>query len=277
MGEVMDSGALPTAGVLFRVLAVTQGLWGERIAENVLARAPSDWEVNVWAAPRVIPPVVDDPDEFLSDGLPRTDLLLALGEVPGLAQLVPDIVRMTGARAVLAPIDRKESLPPGLALQLEGWLAEAGVPIVFPIPFCSLTPETINRPPRKASYDDPLVRRFATHFGRPVFEVAVEKGRIARIEVLRDAACGCAQHVAEGLNGVAVEDAAEEGGLLHHHFPCLASMNKDPDYQDTLMHVSGNFLKEALNEALAPHRDLAKYLRPAGLSDGDRSSAPQAS
>lgn len=268
MGEELDSGAPPTAGVLFRVLAVTQGLWGERIAQNVMAHAPRDWEVNVWAAPRLIPPVVDDPDEFLPAELPGTDLLLALGEVPGLAQLIPDIVRMTGARAVLAPIDRSESLPSGLALQLEGWLAEAGVPIVFPMPFCSLTPETINRPPRKTAYDDPLIGRFATHFGQPVFEVEVEKDRIARIQVLRDAACGCARHVAEGLVGMAVEDAAEEAGLLHHHFPCLASMNKDLEYQDTLMHVSGNILKESLKHEIQPYLSVL-YLQPTGRVEDD--------
>src|SRR3989304_5795024 len=177
MGEVMDSGAQPTAGVPFRVLAVTQGLWGERIADNVAAHAPADWEVNVWAAPRLIPPIVDDPEEFLPGQLPATDLLLALGEVPGLAQLIPEIVRLTGARAVLAPIDRSVSLPSGLALPLEGWLDQVGVPIVFPMPFCSLAPETINRPPRLAEYDDPLVRRFPSPFGRPVFQGEVDKGR----------------------------------------------------------------------------------------------------
>ena len=276
MGEVLDSGAPTPAGVPFRVLAVTQGLWGERIAENVATHAPRDWEVNVWSAPRLIPPIVDDPDEFLPDELPPTDLLLSLGEVSGLAQLVPDIVRMTGARAVLAPIDRAESLPSGLALQLEGWLAEAGVPIVFPMPFCSLTPETINRPPRRASYDDPLIKRFAMHFGRPIFEVAVEKGRLTEVQVVRDAACGCARHVADGLVDVSLEDASEQAGLLHHHFPCLASMNKDPDYQDTLMHVSGNFLKEAVNEALEPYRSQKPYLRPSGYSEADQPTSPQA-
>jgi hypothetical protein len=263
MGEVLDSGALPTAGVLFRVLAVPQGMWGERIAENIVALAPSAWEVNVWAAPRVIPPIVDDPDEFLPDELPGADLLLALGEVPGLAQLIPDIVRMTGARSVLAPIDRSESLPSGLALQLEGWLAQVGVSIVFPMPFCSLTPETINRPPRKTAYDDPLVRQFAMHFGRPVFRATVDKDRITGIEVLRDAACGCARHVAEGLVGLAIEDAVEEAGLLHHHFPCLASMNKDPEYQDTLMHVSGNILKDSLKDEIQPYLSVV-YLQPSG-------------
>lgn len=276
MGEVMDSGAQPTAGVPFRVLAVTQGLWGERIADNVAAHAPADWEVSAWAAPRLIPPIVDDPEEFLPKQLPSTDLLLALGEVPGLAQLIPDIVRLTGARAVLAPIDRSESLPSGLALQLERWLEQVGVPIVFPMPFCSLTPETINRPPRLVEYDDPLVRRFASHFGRPVFEVEVEKGRIIRVGVRRDAACGCARHVAGALAGASVDDAAEEAGMLHHHFPCLASMNKDQEYQDTLMHVSGNSLKEALNQALAPYRSPTAYLRPAGLTDDDRLSPPLA-
>jgi hypothetical protein len=30
------------------------------------------------------------------------------------------------------------------------------------------------------------------------------------------------------LIGLPVDQAVEAAGMLHHHFPCLASMNKDP-------------------------------------------------
>jgi hypothetical protein len=246
-----------------RVLLVTQGQWGERIANNISAKAPSNWIVQTWAAPRLIPPVVDYPEDFLPETFPPSDLVIALGDVPGLAQLVPDIVSMAGAEAVIAPIDRNASLPKGLARQLEGWLEQQGVSAIFPKPFCSLTETSLNRTPLVQSYDHPIIAQFAAVFGKPEFDIEVEDGTITRVDVLRDAACGCAQCVAQGLVGVAVEDAIEQAGLLHHHYPCLADMNKDEDYRDTLMHVSGNLLKDRVRDSLKSHLAI-RYIRPQG-------------
>lgn len=250
-----------------RVLAVTQGLWGKRIAENIRAHAPSEWLVETWAAPHLIPPIVDDPQDFLPLELPEADLVLALGEVPGLAQLVPDIARVTRASAVIAPIDRNVSLPPGLVRQLGGWLEEIGVVVVFPKPFCSLTESTYNRTPLVTPYQNPLIQRFARHFGRPEFRVTLTDGQITEVEVARDSACGCARHVAERLIGTPVDDAIEEAGMLHHHFPCLASMERDSDYMDTLMHVSGNLLKDAIKDEIRDHLSVT-YIRPSGFDGG---------
>jgi len=260
----MDSASNAATGHPFHVLAATQGLWGERIAAHIAATAPVDWQVDVWPAPKVLPPVVDDPDEFLPGALPGADLLLALGEVAGLAQLIPGLVRRSGARAVLAPIDRNESLPAGLVRQVQGWLVDQGVPVLFPKPFCSLTESTISTGRQLQSYDDPIVRRFAARYGRPRFDVEVADDRVAAVRVLRDSACGCALHVAEGLPGTPVDEALEAAGMLHHHFPCLASMNQDADYGDTLMHVSGNLMREAFRESLSPFLKSPAYLRPAG-------------
>jgi hypothetical protein len=264
-----DSGLAPNESLL-RILAVTQGLWGERIAENIKAHAPSDWEVRSWSAPRALPPVLDDPEELLPDDLPAADLILALGEVSAAAQLIPDIVRRTGARAVIAPIDRNESLPPGLVTQLRGWLEGLGVASAFPKPFCSLTETSYNRTPLVTTYEDPLIRRFARVFGRPAFKAAVEGREIVHLEVVRDAACGCARHVAEGLKGCLVDRAVEAAGMLHHHYPCLASMNKDADYLDTLMHVSGHFLQDAVKDEVRSHLTPVAYLRPSNLVDQEQ-------
>jgi hypothetical protein len=263
-GTLVSMPSQPTIGL--RLLAITQGQWGERIAAFIKEQAPSDWEVHIWASARVLPVVIDDPDEFLPAAFPPADLVLSLGETGGLAQLIPDIVRRSGAQAVIAPIDRNESLPEGLANQLQRWLEQDGVAVIFPKPFCTLTETTYNRFPRVTSYDNDLIRRFARHFGRPSFAVEVANEHITQVRVLRQAACGCAQYVAQHLPGTPLAEALESAGMLHHHFPCLASMNQDIDYNDTLMHVSGNELKEALKAELEAYLPKT-YLRPTGFSE----------
>lgn len=250
------------------VLLVTQGQWGERIAANISANAPAEWVVHSWAAPRVIPPIVDDPEDFLPETLPESNLIIALGDVPGLAQLIPDVASMTGAEAVIAPIDRNASLPEGLARQLEGWLEQQNVAVVFPKPFCSLTETRINRTPLVKEYQHDLIAQFAAVFGKPELQIDVEDGKIASVSVQRDAACGCASYVAEHLTGTKVDAAVEEAGMLHHHFPCLADMQTDPVYRDTLMHVSGNILRDTVKEEIGSHLSVI-YLRPDGLSENE--------
>jgi hypothetical protein len=246
----------------FRVLAVVQGLWGERIADHVRGTAP-DWHVSTWSAPAVLPPLIDDPDDYLPETLPQADLLLALGDNAGLAQMVPDIVERCGASAVIAPIDRNCSLPPGLARQLTGWLEAMNVEIVFPKPFCSLTEDSYNRPPIQKSYDNPLIRRFAQRYGRPQFETEVQGDRIGEVVVLRGTPCGSARHVGEKIIGTASTEAVDSAAMLLHHYPCLASMDMDTDYLDTLMHESGNIMKESFRESIRAQVP-QEYIRPSG-------------
>ncbi len=246
------------------VLTIVQGQWGQRITDNLRKHAPPSWSVDSWTAPRLLPLVIDDPQEYLRASMPSADLVLALGDVPGLAQLVPDIVRLSGARAVIAPIDRSSALPAGLAQQLEQWLEDMGVASVFPKPFCSLGQTGYNLRSNVRTYDDPLIRRFAEHFGKPKVQVELAEGKIVKVNVLRDAACGCTRYVAERLIGVEVGEAVETAGLLHHHYPCLASMTKEPEFQDTLMHVSGNILKDTLKSHIKSHVS-ETFLRPHGL------------
>ncbi len=259
----MTSNSL--VGDPFCILIITQGRWGERIASNIQAHTPADWTVETWGAPPRLPPVVDDPDEFLPPKLPAAQLVLCLGEVPGLAQLLPDIVRRTGARAVIAPIDHTASLPKGLQRQIQTWLDEMGVAVAFPKPFCTLTEAGFNVRPLATGYDDPFIRRFAGAFGRPEFRVEVEGGRVARVEVIRDSACGCARHVAAQLVGTPADNAVEQAGMLHHHYPCLASMDQDVDYHDTLMHVSGHQVRDAVRAQIEVHLTPVAYWRPGGL------------
>ncbi len=120
----------------------------------------------------------------------------------------------------------------------------------------------------RLKYNSPLIAEFARFFGKPEFSIMVNpKNRtITSVEVKRDTVCGCARYVAEKLVGISVEQAEYEAGLAHHHFPCLASMGIDIDFGDTLMHVSGNIMKDAVAEQVKPYKQI-QYLTPGFRSE----------
>jgi hypothetical protein len=247
-----------------QILTIISGDYGQRHVDNIRAHGPADWQIEVWRAPSVLPPMIDYPEDHLPDSFAPAELILSFAEHRGVAELLPDIAKMTGARAVIAAVDNEAWLPRGLARQLRGWLADIGVMCVTPKPLCSLsdTHYTLGRR-RRIAYEDPLIAAFARHFGQPDLHITVdpETRRITSVEVTRDAVCGCARHVAQGLIGVSVDDAEQQAGLLHHHYPCLASMGIDTDYGDTLMHISGNLIKGNVAAKVRPFKRV-RYLTP---------------
>ncbi len=224
-----------------RILIAVQGYYGQRIADNVRRYGPSEWKVYTFTLPAELPAVIDNAAEFLPKELPAADLLLSLGEHPGVAQMIPDMVVKSGAKAVIAPADNRAWLPPGLAKQIKRKLESMGVDMAYPVPFCSLA--------EKDSLN-PHVKEFARYFGRPEMDVELDKDRIKRVSVIRGAPCGCSPYVADGLMGVWVRDAVEKAGLLHHQYPCLATMVIDQEFEDTLMHRAGLMTKLAVEQSI---------------------------
>lgn len=224
-----------------RVLIAIQGHYGQRIADSVRMYGPSDWKVYTFTFPEDLPAIIDDADEYLPEDLPAADLLISLGEHPGVAQMIPDIVERCGAKAVIAPADNRAWLPPGLAKQIKRKLESMGVDMVYPVPFCSLA---------QKDSPNPHIKEFARYFGRPEMDIELDKDRIKRVSVIRGAPCGCSPYVADGLVGVWYRDAVEKAGLLHHQYPCLATMVMDQEFEDTLMHRAGLMTKLAVQEAI---------------------------
>ncbi len=66
--------------------------------------------------------------------------------------------------------------------------------------------------------------------------------------------------------GLTADEAEEKAGLLHHHYPCLASMGKDIDFGDTLMHVSGNVLRDNVGAQVKPYKRV-QYIAPGAFAD----------
>jgi hypothetical protein len=252
-----------------RILAIISGEYGQRNVNNIRTHGPKDWTVEIWQAPAILPPVIDYPEDYLPDELPPADLILSFGEHPGVAELLPEIAKLTGARAVVAAVEDESWLPRGLARQLRGWLDDIGVVGVTPKPLCSLT-ETLFSIGRRQqiAYEQPLISEFARLFGEPDIRITVdpETRRISAVEVVRDSVCGCVRHVAPQLVGLSADDAEQEAGLMHHHYPCLAGMHKDTDYSDTLMHISGNLLKDNVGAQVKPFKRI-QYIVPGTKSE----------
>lgn len=253
-----------------KCLAVITGEYGKRHVANIRKHGPRDWIIESWQAPRFFPPVIDYPEDFLPDQMPAADLVLSFAEHKGAAELLPTIARLTDTEAVLVAVDDERWLPPGLDRQLRGWLQEMDVACVTPKPLCSLT-ETEYGVTRHQSrpYDNHWIRAFARHFGKPEIKLDIdqESKTIRGAEVIRDAVCGCARHVAQELVGCPVDQAEEKAGLAHHHYPCLASMAKLPDFNhDTLMHTSGQILKNSVAEQVKPYKTI-RYFKPGKYAD----------
>ncbi len=254
-----------------QLLAIISGEYGRRHVENLRAHGPADWEIHVWQAPSALPAVIDYPEDYLPPSFPQVQLILSFAEHKGVAELLPEIAKMSAAQAVIVAVDHENWLPRGLMRQLKGWLAELGVACATPRPLCSLTEVDYGVTRRlRETYQSPLISEFARHFGQPSLRLSVDAQtrRIVQAHVERDAVCGCARYVAQGLIGLSADEAEEKAGLLHHHYPCLASMTKLDDFNhDTLMHASGSLLKDNLAPQLKPFKSI-HYIEPGKRSEG---------
>ena len=112
-----------------RILAVITGEYGDRHVSNVREHAPDGWMIETWRAPSRFPIVIDYPEDYVPETLPAADLILSFPEVSGVAELIPDVAKLTGATAVIALVDNEAWLPRGLARQLRGWLERMDVAV----------------------------------------------------------------------------------------------------------------------------------------------------
>ena len=235
------------------ILVLYQGTYGQRIAENLNRLAPDDWRTEVFILPDVLPVIVDEPDEFLPEDFPSADLLLFLAESSRVAQLLPGAVKLSGACAVVAPIDNNAWIPTGLRNQLRREVSALSAVTVFPEPFCTLTEDLISEQQNLTSKQRAVLMKFLQHFGRPQMSVTLDNNdNIEEITIERSAACGSSQYAAERLRGVPASEAVPQGGLICLHYPCLASMKptRPKDGVENLMHLSGVIFNEELEKAL---------------------------
>ncbi|MEM2944318.1 MAG: DUF166 family protein [Methanomassiliicoccales archaeon] len=229
----------------FRILIVLQGEYGERIAKNLQKKAPPYWNIQIVRLKKDLPLIIDDAKEYLPESLPEVDLVLFLSETVSAPQLIPEVVRRSKTRGIIAPIDNSEWMSFGQVSQISRILSEWGVEFAFPRPFCSL--ESSNKP---------TIDEFSRWFGKPIIEIETHDNKtVNSIRIIRGVPCGNTEYVAENVKGVRLDELIEKAALTHHHYPCLASMKVEPDLGDTLMHASGFITKDVFD------KEVRKFLK----------------
>ncbi|SFM44674.1 DUF166 domain-containing protein [Methanolobus profundi] len=189
-----------------------------------------------------LPDFVEDPAEYIPGNLPLTDLIIAIDLHPDLLMSVPDIAEMTNAKAVIIPVDDSRLVPAGLTEQVKGKLEANDVECECPKPFCSLD-----------LTGKPVIDEFVgMGFGRPLLKIATDlvNGIFTHVEVLRDAPCGATWFVAKKLKWSDIKDYKETISSAHHSYPCTASMEKDTQIGDTILHEAGYIIRKSVEDAM---------------------------
>ncbi len=189
-----------------------------------------------------IPDFVEDPMEYIPADLPECDLIIAIDLHPDLLMAVPDIAKVTGSKAVIIPVDDSRLVPAGLTEQVKNKLDSMGVECECPKPFCSL--DITGK-----KHIDEFVN---LGFGRPELLISTDivNGLFTHIEVIRDAPCGATWFVAKKLKWSDVANYKENISNAHHSYPCTASMEKDAQIGDTILHEAGYIIRKSVEDAM---------------------------
>jgi len=237
-----------------KILAIVSGEFGHRNVRNIRANAPKDWVVDTWQTSTALPPMIDYPEDYLPGIFPEADLILSFAELKGVAELLPEIARMSKAKAVIVAVNNETWLPLGLGKQLRDWLEDMDVVCASPRPLCSLTQHDFGVTRwERIEFKSPEIAEFARFFGKPDLNIKVdaETKKILSADVIRDAVCGNTRHVAEQIIGLSIDEVLDKANLLHKHFPCLTTMTKLDDFDhETLMHESGHQLTDNIAQQI---------------------------
>jgi len=218
------------------IFILTSGKYGSRIVNNIAQRGFASSIVGIHEVPEDLPEFIDDVSSYIPDNLPNADLILSLGLYGDINMIIPAVASNTGAKSIIVPIHDPKQIPLGLQREIESEIGSAK--IVFPKPFCSLEP-----------VGDKYIDKFAEYFGKPELKIEFND-LIKHVEVKRGAPCGSTWFVAEKLENVPVGEAEFEAGGKYHNYPCLASMSVDPQVGDTILHLAGYKIKEAVKKEL---------------------------
>lgn len=210
-----------------------------------------------------IPQFIDDPLQYLPDNLPPLDFLLVVGIHMDLLTGLPELLQGTDIKAVIVPIEDPNWVPPGLQKQVLEAFENIGIQAAFPKPFCSLNAEedTYNQKGVNLTHDTEYIQEFMDYFqiGHPIvsFKLSPDGKAIADSCVIRSAPCGSSYYVVQQLKGKYFSNGKKDDLPLneriskaHHSYPCNASMDQDNILKDSILHVGGYIIRNAIRREL---------------------------
>ncbi len=210
-----------------------------------------------------VPEFIEEPEEYLPKNLPPVDFLMVVGIHQDLLSGLPYYLKDSGVKAVIVPIEDPKWVPAGLQVQVLEELEKYGIQAAFPKPFCSLSKELneYNKVGFHLTEKHDFIDEFIDYFkiGEPIvsFLLSNDGESIEDTCVLQSAPCGSSYYICQQLkskyfkNGKSGDLSLNERiSKAHHAYPCNASMDQDSILKDSILHIGGYLIRNAIRREL---------------------------
>ncbi|BDC35807.1 MAG: thymidylate synthase [Candidatus Methanoliparum thermophilum] len=243
---------------LLNLLIIYGSNFGERIVGNLLnykdfctsciscidcRYGKYDYSKNITSVIRFksiesFPLFIENPEEHIPKDIPSADIAIIHGIHQDILLELPYKLKDIGIKGLIFPIEDPHDISLGLKKQIETICKGLNIETSFPKPFCSLTSSK------------GVIKEFIDEFkiGMPIVKIKTMKDIIVRVSVDQSAPCGSTWFVARKLEGVRLNKDEIRGIIseAHHSYPCTASMDRDIELGDTILHKAGYIIREAV-------------------------------
>ncbi|MFW9819624.1 MAG: DUF166 domain-containing protein [Candidatus Thorarchaeota archaeon] len=210
-----------------------------------------------------VPEFIEEPELHLPKNLPPVDFLMVVGIHQDLLSGLPYYLKDMGVKAVIIPIEDPKWVPPGLQVQVLEEFQKYGIQATFPKPFCSLSKELneYNKVGFNLTKNHNFIDEFIDYYkiGEPIVSFLLSKDgeSIEDTCVIQSAPCGSTYYICQQLkskyfkNGKSGDLSLNERiSKAHHAYPCNASMDQDSILKDSILHVGGYLIRNAIRREL---------------------------
>ncbi|MFX0048376.1 MAG: DUF166 domain-containing protein [Candidatus Hermodarchaeota archaeon] len=207
-----------------------------------------------------VPDFIEDPEEYLPKALPQVDFVMVIGIHQDLLSGLPEYFKDRNVKAVIIPIENPKWVQPGLQVQVLEAFEDYGIQAAFPKPFCALSKELDEY--NKEGFNITRKRNYIIEFidyykiGVPIVSFLLSKDgkSIEDTCVLQCAPCGSSYFVLQQLKAKYLDNGElslnERISKAHHSYPCNASMDQDSTLKDSILHVGGYLIRNAVRKEL---------------------------
>jgi len=207
-----------------------------------------------------VPDFIEDPEEYFPKTLPEVDFVMVVGIHQDLLSGLPDYLKDKNIKAVIIPIENPKWVQPGLQVQVLEAFEDYGIQVAFPKPFCALSKELdeYNQEGFNVTKERGYILEFIDYYkiGVPIvsFLLSEDGKSIADSCVLQCAPCGSSYFVLQQLKAKYIDNGElslnERISKAHHSYPCNASMDQDTILKDSILHVGGYLIRNAIRREL---------------------------
>jgi len=197
--------------------------------------------VAVLEFPAVLPVLIEAPEDFLPDQVPKHDVLIAVAVNEEI--LISFIQRFPICSGIIIPIEESHWISPNAIVQITDLCAKSGIEVSFPKPFCSFDPS-----------EGTVLHEFKETFriGRPRIEFVFENGLIAEATVRCSAPCGATYYTARWLKGArAGKNLTFLLEKLLSSYPCTAGRMVDSEFGDSITHQASKIQQQLIDSTLS--------------------------